>query len=260
MALAVFLVVAFAISALVASTLDAERRRRAADEERLAALEAVDDHRRALLRSVSHELRTPLGIVHGAATELEERDSFYDGPARQQLLRLLTSETARLERIVANLLAMSRIDAGAWRGERELVDVGDLVTSAARRVAGSRCGPTITVDVDPDLPPVHADPVQLDLVVANLIDNALRHGHTVSIVAGLEPGHVRIAVIDDGPGIDPRIGESLFEPFVAGPGSTTTGIGLALCKAVVIEHGGTIRLAPAHGREGTAAVVRLPHA
>src|SRR4029079_18147255 len=95
----VFLVVAVAISALLTVTLDAERRRRQADEQRLAVLEAVDEHRRALLRSVSHQLRTPLGIVHGAATELEERDAAYQGPARRHLLELLTSETARMERI-----------------------------------------------------------------------------------------------------------------------------------------------------------------
>ena len=193
LALAVFVVVAFASSFLLAVTLDAERRRRAADEARLAALEAVDEHRRALLRSVSHELRTPLGVVHGTATELLDGDVIHTASARRQLLSLLVEETGRLERIVANLLAMSRIDAHAWQAERELVDVG--ISSRARcAVIGIAGGTPVTVDVRPDLPPVYADPVQMDLVLANLLENAARHspdGRPVTVVAERAVGSCR---------------------------------------------------------------------
>ena len=263
LALAVFLIVAFAISGLLAVTLDAERRRRAADEGRLAALEAVDEHRRALLRSVSHELRTPLGLVHGTATELLDGDLLYSDAARRRLLSLLVDETGRLERIVTNLLAMSRIDAQAWRAERELVDIGDLVVSAVRRLTGSLRGTVVNVEVDPDLPPVYVDAVQLDLVLTNLLDNAARHspdGRPVSVVAELDQGYVRVTVADRGTGIQPELGELVFEPFVTGTGGTSIGIGLALCKTIVTEHGGTIRLEPAHDGEGTVAVVKLPAA
>ena len=260
--LAVFLVVAFAISGLLAVSLDAERRRRAADEARLTALEAVDEHRRALLRSVSHELRTPLGIVHGTATELLDGEAIYNAMARRELLALLVEESGPLERIVTNLLAMSRIDAQAWRAEREVVDMGDLVAGAVRRVAGSPRGTAVEVVVEPDLPPVLADPVQLDLVLTNLLENAVRHsppGLPVRVVAEHENGRMRVTVIDRGPGLDPELGDRVFEPFVTGSGGATTGIGLALCRTIVTEHGGNIRLLPAH-EGGTAAIVELPEA
>jgi len=263
LALIVFLMVAFAVSGLLAVTLDAERRRRAADEARLAALEAVDENRRGLLRAVSHELRTPLGIVHGTATELLDGESIYDSAGRQKLLMLLVDETGRLERIVTNLLAMSRIDARAWRAECELVDVGDLVAAVVRRAAGSPRSPRIDVDVDSDLPAVLADPMQLDLVLSNLIDNGLRHsppGRPLSVASRREDGCVRISVIDEGAGIDPEIRDHIFEPFVTGAGGQSTGIGLALCKAIVTVHGGTIEVIEARETEGTAAIVRLPPA
>jgi two-component system, OmpR family, sensor histidine kinase KdpD len=262
-ALLVFLAVAVTVSALVAATVDAERRRRAAEEARLAALEQMDEHRRALLRSVSHELRTPLGVVHGTATELLDGERVHPASMRLRLLGLLVDETERLERIVGNLLAMSRIDTGSWQPEREILEVADAVTAAVLRMAARPRLAPIELELDPDLPPVFADPVQLDLVLVNLLENAGRHspdGTAIRIVAEHLGGQVRIAIMDRGTGVHPELGERVFEPFVAGPGSTTTGIGLALCKTIVTEHGGTIRLEPGDQGEGTVAVVQLPAA
>jgi len=261
LALVVFLAVALAVSALVAAVLDAERRRLAADEARLAAMEGADEQRRALFRSVAHELRTPLGIVHATGTELLDAEVAHSPEVQEHLLRLLVAETSRLARIVENLLAMSRIDAAAWRMEREPVDVGRAVDAAAARVAGGRDGPPLTVAVQPGLPDVLADPVQLDLVLTNLIENAVRHGgpgRPVHVGASFEGDQaVQVTVADQGPGIDPAVAERAFEPFVTSGDGRSTGIGLALCRTIVNGHGGTIELRGAHGG-GTVVVVTLP--
>jgi K+-sensing histidine kinase KdpD len=262
LALVVFFIVAVAVSALVTAGREAERHRRAADEARLAALEHIDEERRALLRSVSHELRTPLGIVHGTATELLDGDDIHGVEVRQHLLGLLVDETGRLERIVGNLLAMSRIDAGAWRPERELVDIRSVVAAAVRRMTAELRIRPVELEFDPGLSPVLADPVQIDLVLVNLLENAARHSHSsaasIRVVVDQNVDKVRIAVIDRGDGIHPDLKDRVFEPFVKGPGGTTTGIGLALCRSIVTEHGGTIRLEAAADDKGTVAVVELP--
>jgi two-component system sensor histidine kinase KdpD len=121
----------------------------------------------------------------------------------------------------------------------------------------------VELELDPDLPPVLADPVQLDLVLVNLLENASRHspdGAPIRVVAERHGDNVCIAIVDRGVGIHPELGDRVFEPFVAGPGSTTTGIGLALCKTIITEHGGTIRLERAADGGGTVAVVQLPAA
>jgi two-component system sensor histidine kinase KdpD len=259
LALAVFLVVAFAVSGLVGLTLEAERRRVAADAARLASLQAGDEHRRALMRAVSHELRTPLGIVRATASELLDAESVHDEATQRRLLALLMEETARLDRIVANLLAMSRIDADAWRPERHELSVDEAVTAAVQRLADTTPTARVAVAIAPDVPPVLADPVQLDLVLGNLLENAVRHsppGEAVTVAARPEGDQVAIAVTDRGLGVDPTLGERAFEPFVKGPGGST-GLGLALCQTIVSSHGGTIDLRGAPGG-GTVAVVTFP--
>jgi two-component system sensor histidine kinase KdpD len=226
----------------------------------LATLQQVDEHRRALLRSVSHELRTPLGIVHGAAAELVDEGDRYSPAERDRLLELLVDETGRLERIVANLLAMSRIDADAWEPSRELVDLGEIVIGAVRRLGPSARASRVAIEVEPALPLVLADPVQLDLVVTNLLENAVRHtdsGERIWVEASGHDRRVQLAVTDQGRGMSAELARRAFEPFVAGPGSTTTGIGLALCRAIVTAHGGTIHLEPGRAGKGTRAVVEL---
>jgi signal transduction histidine kinase len=128
-------------------------------------------------------------------------------------------------------------------------------------VAGGRDGPPLTVAVQPGLPDVLADPVQLDLVLTNLIENAVRHGgpgRPVHVGASFEGDQaVQVTVADQGPGIDPAVAERAFEPFVTSGDGRSTGIGLALCRTIVNGHGGTIELRGAHGG-GTVVVVTLP--
>lgn len=260
-AVLVFVVVAVAGSTLVGLVIDAERRRIAADEVRLTALESLDTNRRELLRAVSHELRSPLGVVHAAASDLLAPEAGYDEVTTRRLTQLVLTETSRLERIVTNLLAMSRIEGGVWQPAAHPLDVADVLSSIARRMAET-LDRRITVSVPERLPSVVADPVQLDLVVSNLLENASRHApadRPIELSAGPADDAVRITVRDHGRGLDKAVADRLFEPFVTGSGSTSTGIGLAVCRAIVVAHGGTIG---AHGASGggTAVTFILPTA
>ncbi len=283
-AFAVFVVVAMVVGSLAA---DLSRRRqlaerqveeiRAVNEElvrvgaerealreqasKAAVLEQVDAQRAALLRSVSHDLRTPLVTIHAVATDLLT-DDVYDSDVRTELLGLVVAESDRLDRLVANLLDLSRVEAGALRLDLDDHDLAGLVAQALGRVERLFAGARPVVDIGDDLPPVRVDPTLIGQVLTNLLENAARHaGPTAAVVvaADVDNGMAVVHVIDDGPGIDPVLGESAFEPWVTGkvgPGVESSGIGLAICRAIVEAHGGTIRLRDAG--HGTHVVFTLP--
>lgn len=268
-ALVVFLVVAAVVGTLVA----AEARRRQAAEARaaelaalsaelaaleaergeeatrLAVLERVDEQRAALLRSVSHDLRTPLATIRAVASDLRAGPD-YDAGTRADLLDLVSDEAERLDRLVANLLNLSRIEAGALAPDRQAVDLGELVAECVRRLGRLLTGVRLQVDVPADLPLVDADYSQLDQVLVNLLENAARHTpprSTVRVGARAAEGHVTVWVDDEGPGVAGFEQEAVFQPFRRGAGSASSGIGLAICKAVVEAHGGTIAATGAPG-------------
>lgn len=281
-ALAAFLVVAVAIGGLVALEADrrraaeqraeeqaalvaqlervsAERERLAGEAARLAVLERVDEQRAALLRSVSHDLRTPLATIRAIATDLREEPA-YDDDTEHELLGTVCEEAERLDRLVANLLSMSRIEAGAFRPDRQAVDVEELVAESARRVRPLFRDARLEVDVDPAVPLVDGDYSQLDQVVTNLLENAARHapvGSEVRVSATRRNGRVELRVSDEGPGIPEHEREHIFEPFRTGSGSASSGIGLAICRAVVEAHGGSVRVEPGEGA-GAVFLVELP--
>jgi K+-sensing histidine kinase KdpD len=235
----------------------AERDRLEEETRRLAVLEEVDRQRAALLRTVSHDLRTPLGTILSIATDLQAGTE-YDDETRALLLDLVVRETERLDRIVTNLLSFSRIEAGAFAPELEAADLADIVRDATNRLHTMFSDCDLVVDVPDDLPPIKVDYTQIDLVVTNLLDNAARHappGSTVTIRARANRDYVSFDVIDEGPGIGERAREHLFTPFVSGRGST--GVGLAICRAIVEAHDGTIRFDDAE-RAGGHFVVDLP--
>ncbi|MFN8050800.1 MAG: ATP-binding protein [Acidimicrobiales bacterium] len=244
-ALCVFLVVAVVVSTVVAG--------------RIETLAQVEGHRRQLLRSVSHDLRTPLSVIRAASTELRE-DVGYDEATRDRLLELIGDESERLDRLVSNLLNLSRIDAGALVPDRQPVDVAELVAESERRLARLFVDVAFRADLAPDLPLVNVDFVLMSQVVTNLLENAVRHsppGGTVTLAAAASGGTLVLDVSDEGEGVDPVVAAEIFEPFRSGPISGTSGIGLAICRAVVLAHGGTITVgdAPPHGARFT---IRLP--
>jgi K+-sensing histidine kinase KdpD len=281
-ALGVFLAVALAMGLLVAG--QAERRRAAEqreselrglydhlramaeDRERLAeeatraaVLERVDEQRSALLRSVSHDLRTPLASIRAVASDLRD-GATYDEATRAELLDTVCDEAERLDRIVANLLSLSRIEAGALTPDRQAVAVEELVADRVRRLGSLFRQVRVQVDIPPDLPLVDGDYTQLDQVVTNLLENAARHAPPASLVrvrAAERDGMVELCVEDAGIGVPDYERRRIFEPFRKGEGSRSSGVGLAICKAIVEAHGGTIDVDRTPGG-GATFVVTLP--
>ena len=278
-ALAVFLAVATAVGTLVAREAERrraaeqrafdlqalharyeevviERERLAGEANRMSVLEQVDDQRAALLRSVSHDLRTPLATIRAVTSDLRSGTA-YDPAAREELLDLVGDEAERLDRIVANLLSLSRIEAGALQPDRQAVVLEELVAERVRRLRRLLTQVRLQVDVPADLPLVNADYTQLDQVLTNLLENAARHApprSTVRVGARAKGDMVEVWVSDEGPGVAGFDRERIFQPFrrserTTSGGSGSSGIGLAICKAVVEAHGGTIEVsdAPAGG-------------
>jgi K+-sensing histidine kinase KdpD len=280
-ALVVFLVVALVLGTLVAreaerrdaaeeraaeirrlydrnAQLTAERERLQEEANRVALMERVDEQRSALLRSVSHDLRTPLATIRTVASDLREGTA-YSAATRDQLLDLVGDEAERLNRIVENLLSLSRIESGALQPDRQAVALDEMVDDRVRKLDRLLSHVTVDVQLPADLPLVYADYVQLDQVISNLLENAARHapeGSTVSISARQVEGPViegpviegpviegpviEVSVADEGDGVAVEDRGTIFEPFRHGYGSATSGVGLAICKAVVEAHGGAI--------------------
>lgn len=240
LALVVFSAVAFVVSALVTT--------------KVKALENIDDQRRALLRSVSHDLRTPLAAILAVATDLRAGTD-YDQGTRDEVLDLLIDETERLDRLVANLLSMSRVEAGTLQPRLAEVDVAELVASSAHRLERLFTRWKLEVDVSADLPLLRADPAQLEEVCNNLLENAVRHtpeGTCVRVSARTRGDLVEITFSDNGPGLPPEIADRLRTSKL----DAGQGLGLAICQAIVTLHGGTLRLADHH--LGTSIAVTVP--
>lgn len=207
-------------------------------------LARIDDQRSALLRSVSHDLRTPLSAIRAVVTDLRA-GVIHDDETRAELLTLVSDEVDRLDRLVANLLSMSRIEANANALDRQAVDLEELLVDRLRQLAPLFTQLRIRTSIPDDLPLVDADYPQLEQVVTNLLANAARHAPTgtdVWVVVAHAEGEdqVRVEVSDRGKGVPDEEGARIFEPFQRGAGSGSTGIGLAICKAIVEAHGGRI--------------------
>lgn len=203
---------------------------------------AADLQRSALLRSVTHDLRAPLAAIRAIAADLRDGVA-YDEATRHDLLQTVCDEVDRLDRLVGNLLTMSRLDAAALDPVLGAVDLAELVAHRLDALAPLLAGHEVVVDVPADLPLVTADFAQLAQVLTNLLANAARHapaGTPLAVVARAEGDVVRLAVVDHGPGfpIDGR--DELFGPFRRGAGSRSTGLGLAICRGIVAAHGGAI--------------------
>jgi K+-sensing histidine kinase KdpD len=233
----------------------AERERLMGETLRLELLERVDQQRAALLRSVSHDLRTPLATIRGVTSDMRA-GAAYDDATRDELLDLVGDEAERLDRLVTNLLSLSRIESGALQPDRQAVALDELVNDRARRLGRLFQDARLEVDVPEGLPFLDADYSQLDQVVTNLLENAARHappGSAVRVGAALRGDMVEICVADQGAGVSLDQRGHLFEPFRRGAGSESSGVGLAICKAIVEAHGGQIDLRD--GADGGARFV-----
>ena len=226
-----------------------EKQRLNVELDKLAVMAEVDEQRSALLRSVSHDLRTPLATIRAVSTDLLS-DTPYDEATRADLLSLVADEAERLDRLVANLLSLSRVEAGSFAPDRQAVELPELLASTVGRLRRLLADHRVELDLAPDLPLVHADYTQLDLVVTNLLENAARHSPPRSTIRlGARPRGPLVEIWVENRG-DPVLAPDrvrIFEAFRRGHGSRSSGIGLAICKAVVEAHGGTIGVTDAHG-------------
>ena len=210
---------------------------------RMAVLEQVDQQRVALLRSVSHDLRTPLATIRAVATDLRDGD-LHDDETRHELLKSVSDEAERLDRLVGNLLSMSRIEAGSMRIEHQAVDIAELVQMTILRLAPLFPRVVVDVEIEPVMPLIDGDPVLLDEVISNLLENAARYAPAGSAVevrlSATDQRAVMLQVIDHGPGVDAEHLDHVFQAFWRGAESPSSGLGLAIVRAVVEAHGGCV--------------------
>lgn len=229
---------------------------------REAQLEAeANKARAALFSSVTHDIRTPLASILASATTLRAHDRMGTDD-RAELVGAICEETRRLDRLVGNLMDLSRVRAGALTPQRVPVPVDELVSGVLARMERELSAHEIVVRIASGLPDVPMDLIQLDQVLTNLLENASKFapaGSPITISAVRDDGRLRLAVIDEGPGIPPGDRERVFDPFVRGrvTDGAGAGLGLAICRAIVGSHGGSIRIDDRHG-PGTSVIVELP--
>ncbi|KQU49702.1 histidine kinase [Sphingomonas sp. Leaf339] len=239
------------------SALVLERLRLAADMRDVEAVRTRDRLRAALLSSVSHDLRTPLTAVIAAADALEHG-------ATPDLIATIKAESARLNRFIANLLDMARVEAGALRLNIDAVDLSDAVTGAAHDARRALEGHAIHLDVPPDLPLVRVDPQLFHHCLLNLLDNAGRYGDpgTEIVIRGRHRfGEIRLTVLDRGPGLPAGREGEVFETFRRLEGSDRavggTGLGLAIVKAFAEAMGMTVEAGNRDDGSDTGAAFTL---
>jgi two-component system, OmpR family, sensor histidine kinase KdpD len=207
-----------------------------------------------LLNSISHELRTPLATISGAASILLDPQTGANNGARTALLQDIRGAAERLNRLVENLLDMSRLDAGRLHLKLDWCDVSDVVGVAVKRLASDLQEHPLTIQIAPDLPLVQMDFGLIEQVLVNLLDNACIYtpaGTPITIAARLEGPMLLLTVTDQGPGIAREDLERIFDKFYRAPGAASggTGLGLSICRGLVEAHGGTLTAdnLPDHG-------------
>lgn len=211
----------------------------------VSTLEEVDRLRQSLVGAVSHDLRTPLATIKIAVSSLRGSDINLSQSERGELLGLVEAQADRLDRLVTNLLDMTRIQAGALEPRHQAVEVSAIVEDAVAAL-GPDNGPTdLKVEIPEDLPLVDVDRMLISQAIANLLENAMRFapdGTPITVSADATDKTVRVAVADDGPGVPRPEREGLFEMFSRRDAGGRAGLGLAIVKAFVEAHGGHIWL------------------
>ncbi len=218
---------------------------------RARLLEEIDRWRSAMMGAASHDLRTPLASIKTAVSSLRRADVPLSPDDRGELLELIERQSDRLARLVANLLDMTRIEAGALEVRPAPVALGELVDHALRSLGGIVSPAQVEVDAPPDLPLLQIDHVLVGQVLANLLENAERlspRGSRITVAARVAPGSAstmaELSVADQGPGIAREDRERVFEMFSQNGGGGRAGLGLAIAKAFVEAHGGLIWIDP----------------
>jgi signal transduction histidine kinase len=200
-----------------------------------------------LLSNVSHELKSPLTSIKGIISSLLQTDITWNDEDREMLLNGVSQETDRLASLVGNLLNMSKLEAGVWRPEKERCHIGDVIDAAMEHEAWVNQKHIFNIQIDPDLPEIEADYGQIRQVLINLLENAAAYspeGTQITVEAKAVCDEMQVSVSDEGEGIRHEDLRNIFEKFYRGGDKRTrpggTGLGLAVCKAIVLAHEGRI--------------------
>ena len=216
------------------------------EAERAEVLARTDELKSALMLTVSHDLRTPLASIMASVTSLLEPGMEWDTETRQDFLLAIYEEARRLDRLVGNLLQMSRIEAGALRPEKEWYAIGEVIEAVLQRLEATLSGRPVTTDIEGDLPLVLLDFTEIDQVITNLLENAAKYtppGTPVSIEAHRAGDTIEVSVSDQGDGVPTDHLANLFSKFYRVDGHKQIkgmGLGLAISRGLVEAHGGRI--------------------
>jgi len=214
--------------------------------------------RNTLLSSISHDLRTPLSAITGAATTLLQKDIAFDRIARSELLQTIQEEAEHLNRIIKNVLDMTRLESGTIKLNKEWQPLEEIVGAVLNRLGERLNDHPVTVKLQGNLPLIPFDSLLLEQVFMNLFDNAIKYsppGTPLELSASETFYTVTVELADRGPGIPPGEEEHIFDKFVRGRSTGGgVGLGLAICRTIINAHGGKIW---AENREGGGAVFRF---
>lgn len=241
-----------------------ERARLHREALQIELLRRTDALRSALLSSVSHDLRTPLSSIKAAASSLLQEDVEWDEETKKSFAQTIEKETDRLNRLVGNILDMSRIEGGALKAEKEWYPIGELIHDVSGHMQGVLQDRNVIIHIPDDLPPVQLDYLQIDQVITNLLENAVRYtppDSPLEITVESNDKEIMVSIADRGPGIPQSDLERIFDKFYRVSGarrrSTSimgTGLGLAVCRGLIEAHGGRIW---AENRPGGGAIFRF---
>jgi two-component system sensor histidine kinase KdpD len=235
------------------------------DMDRVKRTVESDRLRAALLTSISHDLKTPLASVLGAASTLRDLSGSLGEAEKHDLLATVIDESERLNRFIANLLDMTKLESGAIVPNTALHDIGEIVGSALRRAGKILARHKISLELAAEIPMLQLDAVLFEQVLFNLLDNAAKYAPadtTISIRTARDRVSVSLQIIDEGGGIPPAELESVFDKFYRAqkgdhvrPG---TGLGLAISRGFVEAMHGTIEAANRSDRSGAILTIRFP--
>jgi two-component system sensor histidine kinase KdpD len=203
--------------------------------------------RNSLLSSISHDLRTPLATIVGSASTLVEEDDTLKAEDKLELSRAIYDEAQRMSSLVNNILDMARLDAGVIELNKQWYPLEEIIGAVLTRLQKRLADRLVTVKLPPGIPMIYVDAVMIEQVLINLLENALRYtpeGSPLEILAEASSFAVEISVADQGPGIPKGIENKLFEKFYRvrhEAAQSGVGLGLAICRAIIEAHGGSIQ-------------------
>jgi two-component system sensor histidine kinase KdpD len=242
-----------------------ERVRLVEDLDRAKRTAEADRLRSALLTSISHDLKTPLAGVLGAAETLGTLSDVLSKPEKNELIATVIGEAERLNRFIANLLDMTKLESGAIAPNAALYDVGEIVGSALERASKILVQHRVAVELTRDLPMVQIDPVLFEQLLFNLLDNAAKYapvGSTIRIQSWRDRDKVGLQVLDEGDGIPPADLERIFDKFYRAQKAdhvrAGTGLGLAISRGFIEAMHGSITAANRTDRVGAVFTITLP--